>query len=38
MVIVLFTLIYTLLGIVYIYLFARKVKHGPEPAGGEVTV
>jgi cytochrome d ubiquinol oxidase subunit I len=36
--IVLFSLIYVLLGSVYIYLFVRKVKHGPEPAGGEVTV
>ena len=32
--IILFSIIYGLLGTVYVYLLARKIKHGPEPAGG----
>jgi cytochrome d ubiquinol oxidase subunit I len=34
--IILFSLIYILLGSVYIYLLVKKVKHGPEPAAVEV--
>jgi cytochrome bd ubiquinol oxidase subunit I len=36
--IVLFGLIYLALGALYIFLLARKVKHGPEPANGKQTI
>ncbi len=33
--IILFSIIYLLLGAVYIFLMYRKIKHGPEPVSGE---
>lgn len=32
--IILFTLIYALLGTLYVYLLVREVKHGPQPLPG----
>jgi cytochrome d ubiquinol oxidase subunit I len=34
----LFGFIYTVLGILYVYLFVRKVKHGPAPAGAQEVI
>ena len=36
--IILFGLVYLALGALYVYLFARKVKHGPEPVTGNTDI
>ena len=36
--IILFGLVYLALGVLYIYLLVRKVKHGPEPAHGKGSI